>query len=145
MLTGGAGIPWDVAIAGAIRPEYRLVEATLKDLDHQEVARPPSKATAPQRLAVDQAHFYVEIFELIKEWGYTARILPFGSSQAATCTPEEAQAAGVKTRHRVVGRTRSRLNRFRGLLSHWSKRSKNFLDLLHFACALLTYWTAGLP
>jgi len=35
------------------------------------------------------------------------------------------------------------MNRFRRLLIHWEKRKVNFLNMIHLACAVITFRTAG--
>jgi transposase len=68
------------------------------------------------------------------EFGFTAHIRARG---------EEAQAikaeAGYKARRWVVERTHSWFNRFRRILIRWEKKPENYLALLHFACAIITY------
>jgi putative transposase len=60
---------------------------------------------------------------------------------------EEAHAkrhAGTKARRWVVERTHSWLNRFRSILIRWAKKPANYLALLHFALAIIT-WRHALP
>ena len=52
--------------------------------------------------------------------------------------------AGAKARRWVVERTHSWLNRFRSILIRWAKKPANYLALLHFALALIT-WRHALP
>jgi putative transposase len=76
---------------------------------------------------------------LVKEFGYTAHIRSGG---------EEAQAikreAGFKARRWVVKLTHSWMNRFRRILIRWEKKPENYLALLHFVCAIITFRCAGL-
>ena len=137
-------MPLGVAIAGANRPDYQLAEPTLADMAAHELARPAPTPTAPQGMSLDQGYYYEEIYELLETWGYTAHIRPVGSGQAAALTPEAAREAGVKARRWVVERTHSWLNRFRGLLTRWCKKPENYLAMLHFACALITFRATGL-
>jgi putative transposase len=80
-----------------------------------------------------------EVRNLVKEFGYTAHIRSRG---------EEAQAikheAGFKARCLVVERTHSWMNRFRRILTHWEKKPENYLSLLHFVCAVITFRCAVL-
>jgi hypothetical protein len=39
----------------------------------------------------------------------------------------------------VVERTHSWMNRFRRLLIRWEKKVENYIGMLHFACAWITY------
>jgi putative transposase len=122
-----------------------LARKTVEDLGGQLVERPPVDADHEQGLCLDQGYDYRVVYELIEEFGYTAHIRPWGSgSGVADLTPEEAEVAKVKARRWVVERTQSWLNRFRGLLIRWCKKAKNYLAMLHFACALITYRAVGL-
>lgn len=44
----------------------------------------------------------------------------------------------------MVERAHSWLNRFRAILIRWNKKPENYLALLHFACAIIT-WRYALP
>jgi putative transposase len=61
---------------------------------------------------------------------------------------EEAQAKreipGYRARRWVVERTHAWMNRFRRLLIRWEKKVENYLALLHFACAWITFQAAEL-
>ena len=93
----------------------------------------------PQGMCLDKGYDYDEVREILKEFGYTAHIRARG---------EEAQDikkhTGQKARRWVVERTHSWMNRFRGILIRWSKKAKNYLALLHFSFAYITYAQAGL-
>jgi transposase len=52
--------------------------------------------------------------------------------------------AGFKARCWVVERTHSWMNRFRRVLTRWEKKPENYLSLLHFVCAIITYRCSGL-
>ncbi len=43
----------------------------------------------------------------------------------------------------VVERTHSRMNRFRRLLIRWEKKEDNYIAILHFVCAWITYKRGG--
>ena len=49
--------------------------------------------------------------------------------------------AGKTARRWVVERTHSWLNRFRRILIRWDKKPGNYLAMLHFACAIITWRT----
>ena len=49
-----------------------------------------------------------------------------------------------KARRYVVERTHSWMNRFRGILIRWSKKPENYIAMLHFAFAIITYRGMGL-
>jgi transposase len=74
----------------------------------------------------------------VAEYGYTAHIKARGVEEA-----ERKATPGYRARRWVVERTHSWMNRFRRLLVRWEKKSGNYLALLHFACAYITYSAAG--
>jgi transposase len=113
-----------------------MTEATLRSLP---IVRPAATKSRPQGLCLDKAYDAKEIRDLAEEFGYTAHIRARG---------EEAQAikrgAGFKARRWVVERTHSWMNRFRRILIRWEKKPENYLALLHFVCAIITYRGTGL-
>ena len=136
LLTEAAGVPIGVAIDGANRHDKKLVEATI---DSIPVERPDPTEQQPQGLCLDKGYDYDNTRELVREFGFTAHVRARG---------EEAQAikreAGYRARRWVVERTHSWMNRFRRILIRWEKKAMNYLALLHFACAWITYRAAGL-
>ena len=101
--------------------------------------RPAPTPDTPQGMCLDKGYDYQEVRDLLVEFGYTAHIRARG---------EEAQAikkeAGFKARRWVVERTHSWMNRFRRLLVRWEKKAENYLAMLHFACALITFKQSSL-
>ena len=71
--------------------------------------------------------------ETLTALDYTAHIRPRG---------EEVQArkARQKARRRVMERPHCWLNRFRYLLIRWAKKPENYLAMLHFARARITWY-----
>lgn len=128
-----------------------MAEATLESIP---VARPEPRipptpeapeAGQPQGLCLDAGYYYVQIYELLEQWGYTAHIRPVGGTGSTRdLTPAERKEAGAQARRWVVERTHSWLNRFRGLLIRWCKKPENYLAMLHFACGLITYRVSAL-
>lgn len=135
MLTEGRGVPLGIAVAGANRNDFKMVEETLESI---LVARPAVKPSAAQGLCLDKGYDYDEVRALVATFGYTAHIRSRG---------EEAQAlkrsARSKARRWVVERTHSWMNRFRRILIRWEKKAENYLGLLHLVCAIITYRSAG--
>lgn len=88
---------------------------------------------------MDKGYDYDEVRDLLDEFGYTAHIRSRG---------EEAKAiksdARFRARRWVAERTHSWMNRFRRILIRWEKKTENFLGLLHFVCAIITFRSAGL-
>ena len=124
-------MPIGLAVAGANRNDFKLVKETLESIP---VERPVAGEDEPQGLCLDKGYDYDEVRELAQEFGYTAHIRSRGA---------EAQSlkrnARRKARRWVVERTHSWLNRFRRILIRWEKKADNYLGLLHFACAIITY------
>ena len=136
LLTEGHGVPVGLVVAGANRPDMKLVEETVDSLI---VKRPRPTKTRPQGMCMDKGYDYAAVREIGQEFGFTAHIRARG---------EEAQAlnrhAGFKARRWVVERTHSWMNRFRRVLMRWDKKVENYLAFLHFACALIAFRAAGL-
>ena len=136
VLTEGCGVPIGLAIDGANRHDIKMVEATVNSIP---LNRPKPTKQRPQGMCLDKGYDYDSVRDLLAEFGYTAHIRARG---------EEAQAikrdAGFKARRWVVERTHSWMNRFRRILTRWEKKPINYLALLHFVCALITFRCAGL-
>lgn len=135
MLTDGNGIPLGITTSGANTHDKRLVEATLESMP---IERPEPTASAPQHMCLDKGYDYVDIRELINNWGYTAHIKSRGQEES-----ERKEIPGYRARRWVVERTHSWFNRFRRLLIRWEKKAENYVAFLHFACAVMTYRAAG--
>ena len=136
VLTEAAGVPVGLAVDGANRNDFKLARETIESIP---VERPEPTAEEPQGMCLDKGYDYDDIRELVAEFAFTAHVRARG---------EEAQAikreAGYKARRWVVERTHSWMNRFRRILIRWEKKAANYLALLHFACAWITYRAAGL-
>ena len=136
VLTEAQGIPVGAALDGANRNDFKLTRQTI---DSIPVERPAPTAAQPQGMCLDKGYDYAEVRDILKEFGFVAHIRARG---------EEAQnikrQAGYKARRWVVERTHSWLNRFRGILICWCKKPENYIAMLHFAFAIITYRCAGL-
>jgi putative transposase len=126
LLTDGHGLPLGVA----------LVEATLEAI---MIKRPEPTVTQPQHLCLDKGYDYEAVRETLDAWGYTAHIRRRGQEVQA-----KRDIPGYRARRWVVERTHSWMNRFRRLLIRWEKKVDNFLALVHFACAWITFRAAEL-
>jgi len=129
-------VPIGLAVDGANRPDMKMVRETI---DSIPVERPEPSEAKPQGMCLDNGYNYAEPKAIVEEFGFTVHVPK---------NPEEAQAvkrrAGQKARRWVVERTHSWMNRFRGILIRWSKKPENYIAMLHFAFALITYRCAGL-
>jgi putative transposase len=124
-----------LAVAGANCPDMKLVEATLQSLP---VPRPKVTKTQPQHRCLDAGYDYPAVHELVEHWGFTAHIRPQRAKAEA-----RQQIPGYRARRWVVERTHSWMNRFRRLLIRWEKKVENYVAMLHFACAWITFRAAG--
>jgi putative transposase len=129
-------VPIGVAIDGANRNDFKMARATLESIP---VPRPRPTCRRPQGLCLDKGYDYDEVRDLAEAFGYTAHI---------RAREEEAQAikreAGFKARRWVVERTHSWMNRFRRILTRWEKKAANYLAMLHWVFAIITYRCSGL-
>jgi transposase len=136
LLTEGHGVPVGLVVAGANRPDMKLVKDTVESV---VVQRPRPTKKRPQGMCLDKGYDYAEVRETLKEFGFTAHIRARG---------EEARAlkrqVGGRARRWVVERAHSWMNRFRRVLIRWDKRVENYLAFLHFACALIAFRASGL-
>lgn len=123
-----------VELEGANRHDMKLTNSTLSSQPPAvaEVRQEWNEAEVEQHLCLDAGYDYDEVRQVVAAHGYTAHIRPRG---------EEAQAkkAGQRARRWVVERTHSWLNRYRHLLIRWAKKPENYLAMLHFAFAHLTW------
>jgi len=136
VLAEGAGIPVGLAIAGANRNDFKMFRETIESVP---IRRPKPTPKNPQNLCLDKGYDYTEVRELVDEFGFTGHI---------RCRGEEAKlikkAAGFKARRWVVERVHSWMNRFRRILVRWEKKAQNYLAMLHFVCAIITWRASGL-
>jgi putative transposase len=132
----GNGVPVGLAVDGANRPDMKLVRETIESIP---VQRPAPTAAEPQGMCLDNGYNYAEPKEIVAEFGFTAH-LPRGADEAQVVK----RRARKKARRWVVERTHSWLNRFRGILIRWSKKPQNYIAMLHFAFAIITFRASGL-
>jgi putative transposase len=135
VLTDGRGVPLGAVIDGANRNDHKLMRQTIEAIPIQ---RPKPTRRRPQHLCLDKGFDYDEPRALAKEFGFTLHLRTRGEEINAK------RHAGAKARRWVVERTHSWLNRFRSILIRWAKKPANYLALLHFTCAIIT-WRHALP
>lgn len=112
----------------------KLTEPTLASV---VIERPEPTSEHPQHLCLDKGYDYEEVRQLVEGYGYTAHIRTRGEEKA-----ERKEIPGYRARRWVVERTHSWMNRFRRLLIRWEKDVENYLAMLHFACAYITFRAA---
>ena len=136
VLTDGGGVPIGLAVEGANRNDFKMVEETIISIP---IERPTPTPEKPQGMCLDKGYDFEEVRELLATFGFTAHIRARGEEAQAI-----KRAAGYQARRWVVERTHSWMNRFRRLLVRWDKKVSNYLAFLHLACAYITYRRSGL-
>ena len=139
LLTEGGGVPVGLTVAGANRVDFKLARETIGSVP---VPRPEPTRSRPQGMCLDKGYDYLEVWELLEEFGFTAHVAVRGADERHSQPVK--RKAGHKARRWVVERTHSWMNRFRGILIRWNKKPENYLALLHLVCAVITYRCAGL-
>jgi len=134
LLTDGHGIPLGLAAAGANRHDKKMAEGTIESI---VIDRPKPTSNNPQNMCLDKGYDYPDIHQLVEDHGYTAHIKARGQE-----IEEKREIPGYRARRWVVERTHSWMNRFRRLLIRWEKKVENYLAMLHFACAWITFRAA---
>ena len=135
LLTEGNGIPLAVAVEGANRHDMKLVKSTLEAIVAE---RPEVTDEKPQNMCMDKGYDYEVVRELVAEWEYIPHIKARGEEISA-----KQRIPGYRARRWVVERTHSWMNRFRRLLIRWEKKADNYLAMVHFACAYITFHATG--
>ncbi|RZJ56594.1 MAG: IS5 family transposase [Hymenobacter sp.] len=135
LLTEARGIPVGLELEGANRHDMKLTDSTLASMPPAAEAARDAHRTAgeEQHLCLDAGYDYAQVRAVVAAHGYTAHIRSRGEEK-------QAKKAGQKARRWVVERTHSWLNRFRHLLIRWAKKPENYLAMLHFACARITWY-----
>jgi putative transposase len=114
----------------------KMTKATLQSI---VIDRPEPTIKRPQNMCMDKGYDFPEVYDLLEEYGYTIHIRPRGEDSANI-----RGIPGYRARRWVVERTHSWMNRFRRLLIRWEKKMENYIAMLHFACALITYRSGGI-
>ena len=125
-----------LAVAGANVNDFKLVRETVESIPTQ---RPGPRRHQRQNLCLDKGYDYDEVRALACEFWFTAHIRSRG--EEAPWIKRQAQS---KARRWVVERTHSWMNRFRRILIRWEKIPENYLAMIHFVCALITFRCIGL-
>ena len=134
LLTDGNGIPLGLAVDGANRHDMKMAGRTIESV----VDRPEPTSENAQNMCLDKGYDNPDIRQLLQDHGYTAHIKARGKE-----IQEKQEIPGYRARRWVVERTHSWMNRFRRLLIRWEKKVENYIAMLHFACAWITFRAAG--
>lgn len=114
----------------------KLAEPTLESI---VIERPKPTKKHPQSMCMDKGYDFSEVDELVAEWGYAAHIARRGVDQS-----KRTRIPGYRARRWVVERTTQWMNKFRRLLVRWEKNRRNYVAMIHLACAWITYHQAGI-
>jgi putative transposase len=151
LLVDGQGIPLGITVDGANRHDMKMTKATLQSI---VVSRPSSSSAASsssssttntqQHICLDKGYDYPEVYELLEEYGYTMHVCKRGGGDYNNCNKKKRRGMPkYRARRWVVERTHSWMNRFRRLLIRWEKNEDNYIAMLHFVCAWITYKREG--
>jgi transposase len=133
-LADGHGIPLAMVVAPANRHDMKLFEATL---EAQGLVPPDLEDGDLRHLCLDRGYDYEEVREILDDWGYEGHIPPQNDRDLVI-----HDIPNYRARRWVVERTHSWMNRFRRLLIRWEKKAKNYLALMQFASAVITFRSA---
>ena len=155
LLVEGQGIPIGITVDGANRHDMKMTKATLQSI---VVCRPPppsqpsssSSSTTntqqQQHTCLDKGYDYPEVYELLEEYGYTIHVCKRGGEDYNNGNKikkkrrrRRRKIPKYRARRWVVERTHSWMNRFRRLLIRWEKKEDNYIAILNFVCAWITY------
>jgi putative transposase len=130
LLVDGQGGPLAIVVAPANVNDHFLLKETIEAI---VVKRPQPTEKEPQHLCLDAGYDNQMSRETVKEHHYQGHIRPARGKEPARKSKKK-----YPPRRWVVERTFSWLSKCRGLLVRYEKKSRNYLGLLQFACAL--YW-----
>ena len=127
ILTDAKDIPLSVVLGGTNRHDIKLLEKTL---DKIVILRPEVTEDKQQNLCLNASCTGAE--KIISGKNYVLHICPLGEEKE-----EKIKNPNFKARRWVVEVAHSFLNRFGKLLVRYEKKAKNYLALIHFACAII--------
>ena len=145
LLVEGQGIPIGITIDGANRHDMKMTRATLQSMViHRPLPSSSSSITTTtielqQHICLDKGYDYPEVYELLEEYGYTIHVCKRGEDYNNSNKKKKKRIPKYRARRWVVERTHSWMNRFRRLLIRWEKKEDNYIAILHFVCAWITY------
>ncbi len=137
LLVDGKGVPLGIIADAANRHDMKMTKSTLQNV---VIDKPEPTIKSKQHMCMDKGYDYPEVYELLEEYGYTIHIRSKGEENKIN----SKEIPRYRAKRWIVERTHSWMNRFRRLLIRWEKKVENYLAMLHFACAWITYRAAGL-
>jgi len=130
------GIPLGLAVDGSNRHDIKLARPTVENIS---IKRPRPTKKRKQNLCLDAGYIGDEVKELAQEFGFTLHVRPRGEEKKLL-----KKKIRFKARRWVVERTHSWLNRFRGILIRWTKKTETYTAMLHMALGIITWRSTGL-
>ncbi len=130
------GVPISITVDGANKHDMKMAPETLENI---VIDRLEPTSRHPQNMCLDNAYDFPKVHELLEEYDYMGHIKSRGEEYNA-----KKRIPGYTARRWVVERTHSWINRFRRLLIRWKKKVENYIAVLHFACAWITYRVGGI-
>jgi putative transposase len=134
-MTDTAGIPIGVVIDGANRNDCKLTEQTILSIP---IPRPTPTPQQPHGVCLDKAYDHQFVRDLLTDLDLTPHICSRGEEAKDLREDPDRRA-----RRWVVERIHLWINRYRGMLIRWSKKTENHAALLKFTLALITWQQVG--
>ena len=123
---------------GDRRGQPQRPQADAPTIEAIPVRRPRPTCRRPQHLCLDKGFDYDEPRALAQEFGFILHLrTPRRGGQGQVPRPSQGATMGG-------GAHAPWLDRFRSILIRWAKKPSNYLALLHFALAIIT-WRHALP
>ena len=129
-MTDGQGGPLAVVVAGANVHDTQLLAQTLEAI---VVERPQPTRRRRQHLCLDKGYDNPTGKAAVAKHRYVPHIRHIGEERS------KKRHRKYRARRWVVERTLAWLSKCRAILVRYDKKSKNYLGLVQFACALIWY------
>jgi len=142
VLTDRRGVPLAVTLSGANVPDYQCAEATLQHLIVRRSWRNRRGELVLRHFCADKGYDYDEARQVAQRLGYRVHI-GHRRRRGEPEPPPVPKSRRHPPRRWVIERTNSWHNRFRALKIRWEKKPENYLALVHFACAIITFRFLG--
>lgn len=136
LLVDGRGVPLGVAVAGANKVDFQLLQETLDSMPQD---CPVAAEGVEQGLWLDKGYDFDALHGQVRLNGYVPHIVPRDAERQCL-----AKIPGYRARRWPVERTISWMNRFRRILVRWEKQVKNYTAMVHLSCAFIAFHQAGL-
>jgi len=133
VLADGAGTPLGIHVEKASPAEVKLLEPTLKN---GRIGSRRAKRRRPKRLIADRGYDSNAVRVLLVKHDIEP-IIPARSNNRVA-THQDGRKLRRYKRRWIIERTNAWLQNFRRLVVRYERSAKNFIALVHLACALTT-------